>query len=79
MLPCSPSNDMRRKMKIKSVFGALALLATSVFISVAPAQAGECSAEDPCNTYAMVNDAGVVTNIIVLLLLPIKIQLYSKK
>ena len=65
MLPCSPSNDMRRKMKIKSVLGALALIATSVFISVVPAQAGECSAEDPCHTYAMVNDAGVVTNIIV--------------
>jgi hypothetical protein len=52
-------------MKIKSVLGALALIATSVFISVVPAQAGECSAEDPCHTYAMVNDAGVVTNIIV--------------
>lgn len=39
--------------------------ASVVFISVAPAQAGECSAEDPCQTYAMVNDAGVVTNIIV--------------
>jgi len=52
-------------MKIKSILGALALLATSVFISVVPAQAGECSAEDPCHTYAMVNDAGVVTNIIV--------------
>ena len=39
--------------------------ASVMFISVAPAQAGECSAEDPCQTYAMINDAGVVTNIIV--------------
>ena len=35
-----------------------------VFVS-APSYAGECSAEDPCQTYAMVNDAGAVTNIIV--------------
>ena len=66
MLPCSPSNDIRRKMKFKSIISSAILVAASVlFISVAPAQAGECSAEDPCHTYAMVNDAGVVTNIIV--------------
>jgi len=53
-------------MKFKSIVGSVILVAASVlFISVAPAQAGECSAEDPCHTYAMVNDAGVVTNIIV--------------
>jgi len=52
-------------MKIKSVLGAIALVATSMFVSVTPVQAGECSAADPCHTYAMVNDAGVVTNIIV--------------
>jgi hypothetical protein len=52
-------------MKFKSVIGVLALTASSLFISVIPASAGGCSAEDPCHTYAMVNDAGVVTNIIV--------------
>jgi hypothetical protein len=53
-------------MKFKSIINSVILVAASVlFISVAPAQAGECSAEDPCHTYAMVNDAGVVTNIIV--------------
>ena len=53
-------------MKFKSIISSAILVVASVlFISVAPAQAGECSAEDPCHTYAMVNDAGVVTNIIV--------------
>jgi hypothetical protein len=53
-------------MKFKSIISSVILVAASVlFISVAPAQAGECSAEDPCHTYAMVSDAGVVTNIIV--------------
>ena len=45
-------------MKFKSIISSAVLVAASVlFISVAPAQAGECSAEDPCHTYAMVNDA----------------------
>jgi hypothetical protein len=66
MLPCSPSNDIRRKMKIKSIVSSIVLVVTSVlFISVVPAQAGNCSTEDPCQTYAMIDDAGVVTNIIV--------------
>jgi hypothetical protein len=53
-------------MKFKSIIGSVLLVAASVlFISVAPAQAGECSAEDPCHTYAMVDGSGVVTNIIV--------------
>lgn len=53
-------------MKFKSIIGSVILVAASVlFISVAPAQAGECSAEDPCHTYAMVDSSGVVTNIIV--------------
>jgi hypothetical protein len=53
-------------MKLKSIISSALLVAASVvFISVAPAQAGECSAEDPCQTYAMINDLGVVTNIIV--------------
>ena len=52
-------------MKFKSIISSAVLVAASVlFISVAPAQAGECSAEDPCMTYAVV-EAGVVTNIIV--------------
>ena len=66
MLPCSPSNDIRRKMKIKSVISLAALIASSfVFISVAPANAGDCSTEDPCQTYAVVDGSGVVTNVII--------------
>ena len=53
-------------MKFKAIISSTILIAGSaMLISVAPAQAGECSAEDPCHTYAMVDDAGTVTNIIV--------------
>jgi hypothetical protein len=53
-------------MKFKSIIGSVLLVAASVMlISVAPAQAGECSAEDPCHTYAMVDGSGIVTNVIV--------------
>jgi hypothetical protein len=53
-------------MKVKSIVSSAILIAASaVFISVAPATAGGCSAEDPCHTYAVVNDVGVVTNTIV--------------
>jgi hypothetical protein len=52
-------------MKIKSVIGNILLTVGALAFVSAPANAGECSAEDPCHTYAMVNDAGVVTNIIV--------------
>ncbi len=66
MLSCSPSNDIRRKMKIKSVASSVVLVILStLFISVMPAQAGECSVEDPCHTYAMVDDSGKVVNTIV--------------
>lgn len=66
MLSCSPSNDIRRKMKIKSVASSVVLVILStLFISVVPAQAGECSVEDPCHTYAMVDDSGNVVNTIV--------------
>lgn len=52
-------------MKIKSMVGSIAIiLGTLTFVS-APAYAGECSAEDPCHTYAMVDGSGLVTNIIV--------------
>lgn len=47
-----------------TIFGVIA--SSLVFIAVpVTANAGECSAEDPCHTYAMVNDSGLVTNIIV--------------
>ena len=53
-------------MKIKSVFCSAVLVFTSAaFISSAPASAGECSVEDPCQTYAMVDASGAVTNTIV--------------
>jgi hypothetical protein len=52
-------------MKIKSIIGSILLTVGALAFASAPANAGECSAEDPCHTYAMVNDAGVVTNIIV--------------
>ena len=52
-------------MKIKSIIGSILLTVGALAFVPAPAYAGECSAEDPCHTYAMVNDSGVVTNIIV--------------
>ena len=53
-------------MKIKSIASLIVLMVSSVlFISVAPSQAGECSPEDPCQTYAMVDTSGTVINIIV--------------
>jgi hypothetical protein len=52
-------------MKIKSVIGSILLTVGAFAFVSAPAQAGECSAEDPCHTYAMVDNSGVVTNIIV--------------
>lgn len=52
-------------MKVKSVVASLALVAGAVFFVAPTAYAGECSAEDPCQTYAMVDGSGVVTNIIV--------------
>jgi hypothetical protein len=53
-------------MKKINIILSGALLATAfAFISTASAQAGECSAEDPCGTWAVVNDSGVVSNIIV--------------
>jgi hypothetical protein len=52
-------------MKIKSTIGSIALIFGALTFVSAPAYAGECSAEDPCHTYAVVNDSGLVTNIIV--------------
>jgi hypothetical protein len=56
---------MKTKNKvIATVFG---VLASSLFFIVAPtpAIAGECSAADPCLTYAVLDSSGVVTNVIV--------------
>ena len=69
MLSCSPSNDIRRKMKLKNkvigtVFGVIA--SSLLFIAVpVSANAGDCSAADPCMTYAEVDASGNVTNVIV--------------
>lgn len=53
-------------MKTKSKIFTLALIISSAFfISTTPASAGECSAEDPCMTFAEVDSTGVVVNIIV--------------
>ena len=52
-------------MKIKSVIGSILLTVGALAFVSAPANAGECSAEDPCHTYAMVDGNGTVTNIIV--------------
>jgi hypothetical protein len=52
-------------VKIKSGIVSIVLtISTSMFIS-APSYAGECSPADPCQTYAMLDNAGVVTNVIV--------------
>jgi hypothetical protein len=53
-------------MKLKSIIGSTLLAISALtFVSAPASYAGECSAEDPCHTYAMVDDSGVVTNIIV--------------
>jgi len=52
-------------MKIKSIIGSILLTVGALTFVSAPANAGECSAEDPCHTYAMVDGNGTVTNIIV--------------
>jgi len=56
---------MKLKNKvIGTIFGVIA--SSFVFISVpVAANAGECSAADPCDTYAVLDNSGVVTNIIV--------------
>jgi hypothetical protein len=55
------------KTKNKVNLTVLFVLASSLFFIVAPttASAGECSVEDPCHTYAVLDSAGTVTNIIV--------------
>lgn len=53
-------------MKIKSkIFTLVLIISSAFFISTMPANAGECSAEDPCMTFAEVDSSGVVVNIIV--------------
>jgi hypothetical protein len=55
------------KIKNKVIGTILGVIASSVvFISASEsANAGECSASDPCLTYAMLDSAGTVINIIV--------------
>jgi hypothetical protein len=55
------------KLKNKVIGTVLSVIASSfVFISVPElANAAECSAADPCSTYAMLDSSGVVINIIV--------------
>jgi hypothetical protein len=56
-------------MKLQSkVFGTIFGVIASSFVFIAvpvTANAGECSAEDPCHTYAVLDSSGVVTNVIV--------------
>jgi hypothetical protein len=53
-------------MKTKSKIFTLALIISSAFfISTTPASAAECSAEDPCMTFAEVDSSNVVVNVIV--------------
>ena len=55
------------KTKNKIILTVLGVLTSSLFFIAAPttANAGECSALDPCLTYAVLDNSGVVTNIIV--------------
>lgn len=50
--------------KINVILSGALLAASLSFVAAAPAQAA-CTVEDPCGTWAVVNDSGVVTNIIV--------------
>jgi hypothetical protein len=53
------------KKVILAVLLVYGLFSVGLVGTINTSQAAECSAEDPCHTYAMVNDSGVVTNIIV--------------
>ena len=55
------------KTKNKIILTVLGVLTSSLFFIVAPttANAGDCSVADPCLTYAVLDNSGVVTNIIV--------------
>jgi hypothetical protein len=55
------------KTKNKGIVTVLGVLASSLFFIVAPttANAGECSAADPCLTYAVLDSSNVVINIII--------------
>ena len=50
---------------MKKLLIVLSLLLASFTFLVSPASASECSAEDPCGTWAVVDASGLVTNIIV--------------
>ena len=54
---------------MKKITVVLILLLASFGVAISPSQANAnsdpCTAEDPCQTWAMVNDSGLVTNIIV--------------
>lgn len=53
-------------MKIKRALTVILLSICSVlFISTSSATAGECSVDDPCNTYAVVDNYGKIINIII--------------
>jgi len=53
-------------MKLKTKLATIILaISAAFFISTSTASAGECSASDPCLTYAMLDNSGVVINIIV--------------
>ena len=52
------------KLKVKFVTFFIAV-SSAFFISTSTASAGECSASDPCLTYAMLDSSGTVINIIV--------------
>jgi hypothetical protein len=51
--------------KITIVISGVLLATTLSFVSATTVQAEECSTADPCGTWAVLDDAGVVTNIIV--------------
>ena len=53
-------------MKLKTKLATIILaISAALFISTSTASAGECSASDPCLTYAMLDNSGVVINTIV--------------
>ena len=55
------------KLKNKAFVTIFSVIASSVMLVSAPsaANAGDCSPSDPCETWAMVDGSGTVTNIIV--------------
>lgn len=65
MSTCSKNNDIRGKMKNKIKLLVMALIASVISVVSVSEASANCTAEDPCGTWAMLDNQGTVTNVIV--------------